>query len=323
MNVFGVPLTLPLEAAEATLDLVGGKGASLARMTAAGLPVPGAFLVTTAAYRRFVDSNDLQKAILEAASGAPIDGLRALERPSAAIQACFERAAMPEEIATAIGRAYGILAEDEPAVAVRSSATAEDLPGASFAGQQDTYLNVTGVAAVMEAVRRCWASLWTARAIGYRLRSDINQRSVEMAVVVQRMVPAEVAGVCFTANPTTGDRNELVINASYGLGEAVVSGRVTPDSFVLERPGLTLREAVVGEKKVMIVPADGQGTIARAVDADRRDKLTMSKQLLHELGKLAFQIEQVAGGVPQDIEWALAGGRFWLLQARPMTGRSC
>lgn len=320
MNLDGMPLTLPLDAAEATLDRVGAKGASLARMTAAGLPVPGAFLVTTAAYRRFVKGNGLQPAILEAASGALAGDLRALEQASAAIQSRFEHAAMPEDSATAIRRAYGILAEVEPAAAVRSSATAEDLPGFSFAGQQETYLNIRADAAVLEAVRRCWASLWTARAIGYRLRIGIDQRRVAMGVVVQRLVRAEVSGVCFTANPTTGDRNELVMNASYGLGEAIVSGQVTPDSFVLERPGLALREAVVGEKEVMIVPAERQGTITRAVEADRRDKLTLSKQRLRELGELAIQAEQASGGVPQDIEWALAGGRFWLLQSRPLTG---
>jgi pyruvate,water dikinase len=182
---------------------------------------------------------------------------------------------------------------------VRSSATAEDLPDLSFAGQQETYLNIQGVDAVLDAVKRCWASLWTARAIGYRLRMGIDQASISMGVVVQRMVAADVAGVLFTANPTTGARDELVVDASFGLGEAVVSGQVTPDHFVLDRTSLAVTAQVL---------------------TDRQGRRSLSEPQLRELGGLAMQVENVFDRVPMDIEWALADGRLWLLQARPMTG---
>src|SRR5262249_34861726 len=152
-----------------------------------------------------------------------------LETAARSIGEIMARAQIPEAVSDAVRRAYAELGRTDPPVAVRSSATAEDLPGMSFAGQQETYLNVSGAGPVLEAVRRCWASLWTGRAIGYRLTMGVDQGSVAMAVVVQRMVRSEVSGVLFTANPVTGDRTELVINASYGLGEAVVSGLVTPD----------------------------------------------------------------------------------------------
>ena len=314
------PFCLSLESSEATLELVGGKGASLARMAAAGLPVPPGFHLTTAAYRRFVEANGLQSAVVEAASRAVAGDPASLERASAAIRSLFEAGTMPEEVAGAIRMAYAGLGSGEPAVAVRSSATAEDLPGMSFAGQQESYLNVRGEPAVLDAVKRCWASLWTSRAIGYRLKMGIDQGSISMGVVVLSMVRAEVAGVLFTANPTTGERDELVVNASFGLGEAVVSGQVTPDSFVLDKDGMALKETVLGTKDVRILPAGEQGTIAEAVPEDRRGERALSDQQLRELGRLAVRVEREFGGVPEDIEWAVADGRFWLLQARPMTG---
>lgn len=313
------PLHLPLDSLEATLDLVGGKGASLAKMAAAGLPVPDGFHLTTAAYRLFVEANDLQAAIMDAAAGATSNDPPSLERASEAIRVLFERGAMPAEVVAAIRRAYADLGEGGPAVAVRSSATAEDLPGLSFAGQQETYLNVRGETALLEAMSRCWASLWTARAIGYRLRMGIDQQAVAMGVVVQAMVPSEVSGVLFTANPTTGDRSELVINASFGLGESVVGGHVTPDSYVVNRGDLSVKKTYVGAKESMVVPAEGQGTAVQAVAKTRRTERALSSPLLRRLSELALRVEHLFEGVPQDIEWAVAEGHCWLLQARPMT----
>lgn len=314
------PLWLPLDAPEATLELVGGKGASLARLAAAGLPVPRGFHLTTAAYRRFVAANDLQPASFQALADVTADDPAALERASKEIHARFLRGLMPNDVTAAVAQAYAALGPDRPAVAVRSSATAEDLSGMSFAGQHETYLNLRGVRAVLEAVRACWASLWTARALGYRLRMGIDQQAAAMGVVVQTIVPAEAAGVLFTANPTTGDRDELIVNASYGLGEAVVSGAVTPDSFVLARSNLTVKETVLGAKTAMVVLAADQGTATQAVPEERRDAPALSAGQLRELGALALRVEEGFGGVPQDIEWAVAEGRCWLLQARPMTG---
>ncbi|MGI5836592.1 MAG: PEP/pyruvate-binding domain-containing protein, partial [Chloroflexota bacterium] len=318
-NGTSIPLSLPLNSSEATLELVGGKGASLAKMAAAGLPVPPGFHLTTAAYRLFVEANHIQEPIIDAAAGASTDDPSSLERASAAIRSLFDRGAMPEVVATSICRAYAAMGEGELAVAVRSSATAEDLPEMSFAGQQETFLNVRGELALLEAVRRCWASLWTARAIGYRLRMGVDSGAVAMGVVVQAMALAETSGVLFTANPTTGDRSELVINANFGLGESVVGGQVTPDSYIVDKSNIALKQVSVGTKESMVIPADGQGTSVQAVAESRRAEQALSPNLLHELSELAMRVEQLYEGVPQDIEWAVAGDRCWLLQARPMT----
>ncbi len=313
------PLVLALDSATATLEVAGGNGASLARMAAAGLPVPDGFHVTTAAYRRFVAANDLQPAILVAVAGASPDDPATLERAASDIRARFEHGTIPEPMVTAIRQAYAGLGPDEVAVAVRSSATAEDLPEASFAGQQGTYLNVVGQEALLDAVRRCWASLWTARAIHYRHQIGLSQPAISMAVVVQAMVPADVSGVLFTANPSTGDRTELLVNASFGLGEAIVSGAVTPDTYVLDKATLVRKQADVGAKEVMVVPHDGGGTAQVDVPRARRGELALRDDLLHELAALGLRAEAHFGGVPQDIEWAVAGGRCWLVQARPIT----
>lgn len=313
------PVCLSLNAPNATLELVGGKGASLAKMTSAGLPVPPAFLATTAAYRQFVEQGGLQGQILRLAQTAASGSPAVLDQASAAIHALFEGAAMPPDIAAELVTAYAGLGDGMHPVAVRSSATAEDLPGMSFAGQQETYLNVRGEAALLDAVRRCWASLWTSRAIGYRSKMGIDHAAVAMGVVVQRMVPSEVSGVLFTANPTTGERGEMVVNASFGLGEAIVSGQVTPDTYVLDKQSLAPKETMIGAKGIMIVATESQGTATREVSADRQSQQALSPELVRDLAGLARQVEEFYGGIPQDIEWAVAGGRCWLLQARPIT----
>jgi pyruvate,water dikinase len=202
---------------------------------------------------------------------------------------------------------------------VRSSATAEDLPDLSFAGQQDTFLNVRGKAAVLEAIRRCWASLWTPRAIAYRMQMNVNQRAVAMGVVVQVMVPADVSGILFTANPATGNRSELVVNASFGLGQAVVGGDVTPDTYVLDRDSLKTKECLIGGKEQMIVPAVEQGTMTQSVPEGKRHEPTLSPEILSELASRSLDAETLFDGRPQDIEWAVADGKVWLLQSRPIT----
>ena len=311
--------TLSLADPRATLKNVGGKGASLARLVSWGLPVPDGFYVSSEAYRQFVADNDLGPSILERLNAADPSQPSSLEAASSAISDLFASAPVAPEIADAIARAYAQLPEGA-AVAVRSSATAEDLPGMSFAGQQETYLNVRGMDELLEAVARCWASLWTARAIAYRLKMGVDQRSVSMGVVAQVMVASEVSGVLLTADPTTGERGEMVLNASYGLGEAVVSGRVTPDTFVVDKASLAVKKAALGAKQVAVRAAPEQGTVTEAVPEDRRGKLALSEREVRELGELAIRVESESGGVPQDLEWAVADGRCWLLQARPMTG---
>ena len=215
------------------LEVVGGKGRSLAILARAGFNVPGGFVVTAAAYRSFVEVNGLQEKIVSLAKPVVEDSRVSFEQASDAIQALFADHDLSAETTAEISRAYGSL-NDAP-VAVRSSANAEDLPGLSFAGQQETYLNVKGADEVVAAVRNCWASLWTPQAISYRHQNGIDQGSVAMAVVVQVMVPSQVSGILFTANPATGERSEIVVNASFGLGEAVVSGQVTPDTYIVDR----------------------------------------------------------------------------------------
>ncbi|EMY36074.1 pyruvate phosphate dikinase PEP/pyruvate- binding protein, partial [Arthrobacter crystallopoietes BAB-32] len=232
------------------LAAAGGKGANLGELVRAGFPVPPGFVVTTAAYRLLLDQAGLGtelERLLAAPDSRRAGGVRgrAAEHQGPAgvngarIRTVFAAAAVPAQLQDRIAAAYRDLGGGP--VAVRSSATAEDLPGAAFAGQQDTFLDVEGEAALIRAVADCWASLWTDRAIAYRARNGIDPHEVAIAVVVQRMVPAAAAGVLFTANPVTGERSELVVEAAAGLGEAVVSGQVTPDSYVLDRGGRLLR----------------------------------------------------------------------------------
>ena len=317
MNLENAELVLPLADPGATLDTAGGKGASLARLVAAGLPVPDGFHVTTAAYRRFVIENDLQAGILAALEPVDINQPATLEAASATIGALFAEAQTPPDVASAIALAYASLAGRDPVVAVRSSATAEDLPQASAAGQQETYLNVQGYGEVLGAVKRCWASLWTARAIGYRARQGIGPDGLSLAVVVQTLVPAEAAGILFTANPVTGHRDQAIISAAWGLGEAVVGGLVTPDNITLDKVSGQVIQRETADKQVLTARIDG-GTEEQPVPAELRRAPVLGDEIAAELVRLGVQIEELYG-LPMDIEWALADGAFAIVQARPIT----
>ncbi|MBO3746715.1 phosphoenolpyruvate synthase [Streptosporangiaceae bacterium NEAU-GS5] len=280
------------------LPLVGGKGANLGVLTRAGLAVPPGFCVTTTAYGQMA---------AQIAIGEP-------QADPARMRAAIFNAAIPDAVAKAIRAALADVLPDEP-VAVRSSATAEDLPQASFAGQQDTFLNVQGPDAVLDAVRRCWASLWTDRAVAYRDANGVPHDSVQLAVVVQRMIQAVVAGVMFTANPVTGRRHEAVIDASPGLGEAVVSGLVNPDHFVVS--GGRIVDRRVGDKRVVIRSLPGGG-VERAEGPGPEAACLTDDQVL-ALAALGERVERHYGS-PQDTEWAFdADNQFWLTQARPIT----
>ena len=319
---------LPFGAPSADLETVGGKGQSLAKMTKAGFPVPPGFTITTSAYRQFVADNDLQQTIIELARPEIVGRTTSFDAASERIQELFNKAELTDVLKAEIGAACAELGEKDLPVAVRSSANAEDLPELSFAGQQDTCLNMRGVSAVIAAVRHCWASLWTARAISYRHEYGIAQDAVAMAVVVQTMVASEVSGILFTANPTTGERSEMIVNASFGLGEAVVGGEVTPDLFIMDRESLGLRKTMIGSKERMIVAVDGQGTDTREVGETERERLSLEEPMLRQLAELALRVESHFG-VPQDIEWAVADGStlpggnpshtISLLQSRPIT----
>ena len=300
------------ELGSSDIDQAGGKGANLGELTRAGIPVPPGFVVTTEAYRVYVAEHQLDDRItaLAAARDDPVG----YEDASAQIRALFSDE-LSEALRTEIAEAYAAL--EEAPVAVRSSATAEDLPEASFAGQQDTYLNVRGLEDLLVAVRDCWASLWTARAMAYRARQGLDPATVSLAVVVQQMVNAEAAGVMFTANPSNGRRDETLISTAWGLGESVVSGAVNTDNFVIREPDGTVLSSVIADKAVMTVYAE-QRTEERPVPADQRKRPVLSTTEAAELAAYGTRIENHYGA-PQDIEWARADGKFWILQARPIT----
>lgn len=291
---------LPLGAA-GDLATAGGKGASLARLVGAGMPVPGGFVVTTGAYRAFTAA--FRDEMLEAAAAGD----------DARIAGLFAAHDLPADLADEIRAGYAALGDGVP-VAVRSSATAEDLPDLSFAGQQDTYLNVRGDT-LLDAVKRCWASLWNPRAIAYRDRNRVPHADVALAVVVQELVDADAAGVLFTADPVTGARGETVINASWGLGEAVVGGHVTPDTVVVSEGKVT--RSRTGDKAVMTVRT-GDGTRERPVPAELRRAPVLDERQAVELAALGQQAEKLYG-TPMDVEWARRDGAFVILQARPIT----
>jgi len=280
----------------------------------AGFPVPPGFFITTAAYCAFVEANQIAPCLFALVERVTPDDPAALENISMDIRALFAQGTIPDEIARDIASAYRSLAS--AAVAVRSSATAEDLPELSFAGQQETYLNVIGQAQVLDAVKKCWGSLWTARAIGYRTRNSISSADVALAVVVQKMIASEVSGVLFTVNPVTGVRDEIVIEASWGLGEAVVSGQVDPDNFVVDTCAWRITERIIGSKSLAIIPREGGGTVQVARDATQRQALPDAQ--IVELARLAQRVAEHFG-LPQDVEWAWANQQFYILQSRPVT----
>ncbi len=298
------------------LPIAGGKGANLGALIQAGLPVPPGFCVITPAYRAFVEANKLEVEIRQILDATRMDDPAALEAASDSIRACFQRGELPPALADEIRGAYVRLQSTPGPVAVRSSATAEDLPDLSFAGQQDTYLNILGEPALLDAVIRCWASLWTARAIGYRARNQISHDEVALAVVVQQMVQSESAGVLFTANPLTGKRSETVIDATLGLGEALVSGQVEPDHYVVAGSGEKILHKTLGAKALSIQGQAGGGTLTHHHSAAERQALP-DEQIL-ALARLGQQAQTFFGS-PQDMEWAWADGNLYVVQSRPVT----
>jgi pyruvate,water dikinase len=293
----------------------GGKAAHLGELVRAGLPVPPGFVVTTAAYQHFVEANALQPEIERLAQAAPPEDATALETAAQAIAALFSAGAMPEAVTAAIREAYRQLGR--PPVAVRSSATVEDLPTASFAGQLESYLNVHGDEAVLAAVRRCWAALWTPRALSYRARLGLPPAAVRLAVVVQELIAAAAAGVLFTANPVTGHRGQMVLDAVWGMGEALVSGRANPDRWVIEARTGKVVEAHLARKEHMTACKDA-GTALVPVPAPLQQQSVLNESQVADLLALGRRVADLFGS-PQDIEWALAQDRLYLVQSRPIT----
>lgn len=302
------------------IDIVGGKGANLGEMTKAGFPVPPGFIVTANAYRHFLDVTHIRSKIESALHGLDVSNSVNLANASKKIITLMTRSEFPKEIAHEIIAAYFRLDEGllkHACVAVRSSATAEDLPGASFAGQQETYLNVTGEASLIEKVKEAWASLFTARAIFYRVTNKFDHFKVAIAVPVQRMVNSDTSGIMFTLDPVTNDKNKIVIEAIFGLGEMIVQGAVTPDHYEVNKANLTLLSKVVKrQEKKMIKKGNGNAIVVLPGSIGSKPKLT-DRQIL-DLAGIAKKLEHHYF-FPQDSEWAIEKGDIYIVQTRPVT----
>jgi pyruvate,water dikinase len=303
------------------VGLVGGKGANLGEMTQAQVPVPPGFIVTAGAYFRFLETSGLRPKIEKMLAGLDHHNNDALQKASQQIKQAIIDTAMPEELAGQIREAYRKLGG---AVAVRSSATAEDLPSASFAGQQSTFLNVAGEANVVAAVKACWASLFEARAIFYRVENGFEHMKVGIAVPVQRMVQSERSGVMFTVEPVSSDDTKIVIEAVCGLGEAIVSGQVTPDLYVVDKKTLQILERRVATQEQQLIRGDKSkgeelgSNVWVEVPAAVGGSQKLADDEVVKLAEIARRLEQHYG-VPQDIEWAKENAHFYLVQTRPVT----
>lgn len=298
-----------------SLPYVGGKGANLGEMTQAGFPVPQGFCVTTAAYQIFVQTSTKMNDFLDQLDDIDADRLDEIRLIGQQIRAHLEQMPVPSEIEKTILAAWqhtGV----QKAYAVRSSATAEDLPNASFAGQQETYLNVQGEAQLLDAIRRCWASLFTDRAIAYRAKNGFQHRQVHLSVVVQEMVFPEVAGIMFTADPISGNRKVTAIDASFGLGEALVSGLVSADLYHV-RDGQIVQKKI-SKKEIAIYAQKDGGTLTKDLSPEMQEQQALPDERITQLAQLGRKIERHYG-TEQDIEWCFADGQFYIVQSRPIT----
>jgi len=296
---------------------VGGKGASLGEMTSLGLPVPKAFVVTAQAFRKFLIEKGIEDTVFRRLERLDVDDNDALESVSREVQDIVLSVDIPDHIKEDIIDAYARMGANGEVVAVRSSATAEDLPEASFAGQQETFLNVLGDDDLLEAVQRCWASLYGARALYYRAKQGFDDRGVNIAVVVQDLIRSEKSGVLFTSHPVTGEPLTIV-EGSWGLGEAVVSGSVSPDNYVFDLRSERVVDRLIAEKEIMIVPEGENGTKVVKLTPEQRTAPVLSDEEVARLATLG-KIAEEHYGVPQDVEWAIVGDEIFILQSRPIT----
>jgi len=301
------------------LPQVGGKGANLGEMTKAGFPVPDGFAVTVAAYDSFLEENDLQKEIDNILKTLDRNDPNQLNNASRQIERKILHSRVPKEIVKDITSAYKKLSGrlKKALVAVRSSATAEDLPTASFAGQQATYLNIKGDANLTETVKKCWASLFTARAIFYREENKISHKKVKISVIVQKMVQSEVSGVAFTIDPVTNDKDRIVIEAVWGLGELIVQGAVVPDSYVVQKETFSILSKKISDQSVQLIK-QGQQTKEIEVPKKIRDLQKIKDEEIIKLAKIADKLQKHYY-FPQDLEWAKEGKNLYIVQTRPVT----
>ena len=299
------------------LRLVGGKGANLAEMIQTGFPIPPGFCLTTKAFHLFLSRNPDQETLFEQLENITPNNLKSVRRVGKQVRESLLQTPIPSEIAVEALKAWRDIG-NQHAYAVRSSATAEDLPDASFAGQQDTYLNIIGEDALLNAIRRCWASLFTDRAILYRCKKGFGHREVGLSVVVQQMILADKSGILFTADPLTGHRHTLTIDASFGLGEALVSGLVSPDNYRVDKRTMSIIHRQIANKEVAILPQPQGGTTQIAISANERTTPSITDEQVRQLAEWGMRIEAHYGN-PQDIEWAISESNIFILQSRPIT----
>ena len=314
MNQVGI---IPLDTTQhVDKTAIGPKALSLIRLGRIGLAVPPGFCITAAAFREHLEQNNLLARLKDAADELAKTKSQAKEELLSALRQAIFEAPIAETIRQEIEEHYRKLGADY--VAVRSSGTAEDLPGHSFAGLYDTYLSISNSADCIEAVKKCWASLWTLRAYEYRERNGFDHLKIDMAVIVQSLIAADISGVIFTVNPITGSRNSLVIEACFGLGEALVSGKVTPDRFIVDKKNLKLLSEKISNKKITSVP-DKNGTVKEQMLPDEKSvSRTLDNKQIKHLAKLAAKVEAGLDD-PQDIKWAARGTEIFFLQSRPVT----
>jgi rifampicin phosphotransferase len=299
-----------------TSMVAGGKGANLGELCRLrGIQVPEGFCVTTEAYKKITENNQELKSLMDELTRFKTDDREKIGEISGRIRNAIERIPIPKEIAEAIAGSLAKFGENEP-VAVRSSATAEDLPTASFAGQQDTYLNIIGKEAILQHISKCWASLFTERAVMYRLQNGFDHRKVYLSVVVQKMVFPQAAGILFTADPVTSNRKVLSIDASFGLGEALVAGLVNADNYKV-RNGQVIDKKIAAKKLAIYALKDG-GTKEQAIAAEQQARQALTDGQVLQLACIGRKIEEHFGA-PQDVEWCLADDIFYIVQSRPIT----
>jgi len=298
------------------IPYVGGKGASLGEMTSVGLPVPKAFVVTAQAFRRFLIETGIEDTVFDRLKDLDVDDADTLEAAAQDAINTVLSVDIPEYLKKEVNFSYDKMGDDL-VVAVRSSATAEDLPDASFAGQQETYLNIKGKTALLEAIRKCWASLYGARAIYYRAKQGFDDRSVDIAVIVQELVYSEKAGVMFSSHPVTGEPT-TIIEGSWGLGEAVVSGAVSPDNYVYDQRSGRIIDRHIANKNLEILPDGEHGTKELEVPENRQNIPVLSDEEIAKLAKFG-KISEKHYEIPQDLEWSIVGDEIYILQSRPIT----
>ncbi|MFA5069694.1 MAG: PEP/pyruvate-binding domain-containing protein [Patescibacteria group bacterium] len=294
--------------------IAGGKGASLGEMTQAGIPVPPGFVVLASAFDQFVEKNQLGTKIEALLNKINLKNINSVNQASDKIRGLILKLEFPPEMKGEIQKEF--LNLKAKYVAVRSSATAEDSSVASWAGELESYLNVDNKN-LLTSVKKCWASLFTPRAISYRFEKKLRKTKVAVAVVVQKMINSEISGICFTAHPVTKDRGQIVIEAGYGLGEAIVGGIITPDTYIIDKKNFALKEKSISQQGKMIVKGPS-GNMNKSVPASQQEKQKLGDKQIISLAKLCQKIEKHYG-IPQDIEWAYEKNKMYIVQSRPIT----